>query len=100
MIFVVYCSQCGEKNPDGAKYCFSCGAHLIYEKDIEDDSKKSLPEDGVPEDGVPEDSAKDVEPRLKDVKLVGDDVEHLESLNKENFQKDMDTLKACNHERS
>jgi hypothetical protein len=85
---MVYCSQCGEKNPDGAKYCFKCGAHLIYEKDIEDDSKKS----------VHEKSAKDVAPRLKNVKLVGDDVEHLESLSKENFQKDMDTLKACSHE--
>jgi uncharacterized membrane protein YvbJ len=24
----MYCPQCGEKNPDGAKFCSSCGAAL------------------------------------------------------------------------
>ncbi len=78
---MVYCSECGEKNPDGAKYCFNCGAHLIYEKDIEDDSKKSV----SPE--VP-----------RDIKLVGDDLDLSGLLNKENLQSDIETLQVCNND--
>jgi uncharacterized membrane protein YvbJ len=28
----MYCSQCGEKNPAGAKFCSSCGAALVQSK--------------------------------------------------------------------
>ena len=79
---MVYCSQCGEKNPDGAKYCFNCGAHLIYEKDIEDDSKKSVSPEVV----------------QRDIKLVGDDLDLSGLLNKENLQNDIETLQVCNND--
>lgn len=127
---MVYCSECGEKNPDEAKYCFNCGRPLIHEEDIEsdvhdDDAKEKNVSERVPEGGVNQkvlmdgvnqkvlgngvnqknadlQDGKDVplkeEVPLKNVRLVGEDVENLEALNKENLQEDMNTLQVCNNE--
>ena len=75
---MVYCSECGEKNPDGAKFCFKCGAHLIYENEIEDMEKS--------------------EETLREVKIKGDEIEPAGPLTVENFKKDMDTLQVCTND--
>ena len=118
---MVYCSECGEKNPDEAKYCFNCGRPLIHEEDIEsgvhdEDAEEKNVSKRVLEGGVNQkvlmdevnqknadlQGGKDVllkeEVSLKNVRLVGDDVENLEALNKENLQKDMNTLQVCNND--
>ncbi len=109
---MVYCWECGEKNPDEAGYCSNCGRPLIHEEDVENDVhrgddvqgrnvSKKVPEEAKPGDknlGDIEDLPAETGVHLENVRLVGDDVENLKALNKENLQKDMDTLQKCNND--
>ena len=38
----MYCSECGKKNPDKAKFCAYCGAKLLT--DIVDEPEADVPE--------------------------------------------------------
>ena len=43
---MVYCSKCGEKNADDAKFCVKCGVNLegLQEKNLEERFEKSIEE--------------------------------------------------------
>lgn len=80
---MVYCWNCGEKNRDDAKYCFSCGKPLKERDDAE----------GTEDE---ENTKQDPSHELDELILTGDDTENLDMLTPENLQRDMKTLEEYN----
>lgn len=45
----MYCTNCGQKNQDVAKFCFSCGNQLYSEKKIDKVKSENNPKDNIAE---------------------------------------------------
>lgn len=45
----MFCSKCGFKSVDGAKFCVNCGAHLDYEGSVKETTTSQAPETHIPE---------------------------------------------------